>query len=83
MRKDRFGMETSPYDELEKKEHTVEVYGCPALNVRKEPHKNGDILAVVPEGAKLKVHKTIPDWHQVETEDGVIGHVMSKFTREA
>lgn len=81
MRKDRYGMdeELRPYSETEK---TVEVYGCPALNVRKEPQKRSDVLEVVHEGAKLKVIKAIPNWYQVETENGTTGYVMAEYTKE-
>lgn len=81
MRKDRYSMdeEANIRPATEKK---VEVHGCPALNVRKGPQKNAEVLEVVHEGAKLEVLKAIPNWYQVETESGTTGYVMAEYTKE-
>lgn len=52
---------------------------CDALNVRKEPYKESEPLAVAEKGALLQKLGDAGDWIKVITASGVEGYCMTQF----
>ena len=67
----------------ESKQLTGNVAGCAKLNVRKEPNKDAEILAVINEGAEVVINKTksTMDFYSVCTAAGIDGYCMKKFIK--
>ena len=52
---------------------------CDALNIRKEPYKESEPLAVAEKGALLQKLGDAGDWTKVITASGVEGYCMTQF----
>lgn len=67
----------------EVKQLTGNVAGCAKLNVRKEPNKDAEILAVINEGAEVVINKikSTMDFYSVCTAAGIEGYCMKKFIK--
>lgn len=67
----------------ESKQLTGNVAGCAKLNVRKEPNKDAEILAVINEGAEVVINKikSTMDFYSVCTAAGIDGYCMKKFIK--
>ena len=52
---------------------------CDALNIRKEPYKESEPLAVAEKGALLQKLGDAGDWTKVITASGVEGYCMTLF----
>lgn len=52
---------------------------CDALNVRKEPYKESEPLAVAEKGALLQKLGDAGDWTKVINASGVEGYCMTQF----
>lgn len=67
----------------EVKQLTGNVAGCAKLNVRKEPNKDAEILAVINEGAEVVINKikSTMDFYSVCTAAGIDGYCMKKFIK--
>lgn len=57
------------------------VSGCAKLNVRKEPNKDAEIVAVINEGSEVVINriKSTVDFYAVCTAAGIEGYCMKKF----
>lgn len=75
--------ESTPVVKPEPKQLTGNVAGCAKLNVRKEPNKDAEILAVINEGAEVVINKikSTMDFYSVCTAAGIDGYCMKKFIK--
>lgn len=70
---------TEELSEEVKMEEAVKVIDCYMLNVRALPSANSQVRGLVSRGDELKVLSRNDEWVRVETHDGYVGYVMSKF----
>lgn len=75
--------EPTPVVKPEPKQLTGNVAGCAKLNVRKEPNKDAEILAVINEGTEVVINKikSTMDFYSVCTAAGIEGYCMKKFIK--
>lgn len=75
--------EPTPVVKPEPKQLTGNVAGCAKLNVRKEPNKDAEILAVINEGTEVVINKikSTMDFYSVCTAAGIDGYCMKKFIK--
>jgi len=52
---------------------------CEALNVREEPYKSSNPIAVAEQGSSLQKLGDAGDWTKVSTATGLEGYCMSNF----
>ena len=57
------------------------VSNCSRLNVRQNPHKGSEVLAIIEEDDEVivKPSKSTRNWYFVQTESGVEGYCMTDF----
>lgn len=73
--------QSKPVIKPEQKPLTGNVSGCAKLNVRKEPNKDAEVLAVINEGSEVIINKvkSTMDFYAVCTAAGIEGYCMKKF----
>lgn len=71
----------TPVVKPQPKPATGTVTGCAKLNVRKEPNKDAEILAVINEGSEVVINriKSTVEFYAVCTAAGIEGYCMKKF----
>lgn len=71
----------APVAKPQPKQVTGIVSGCIKLNVRKEPSKDAEIIAVINEGSEVVINriKSTVEFFSVCTAAGVEGYCMKKF----
>jgi len=57
------------------------VSGCEALNVRREPNRDSDVLCQEMAGSILAIEpeNSTEDWYAVYTEEGIEGFCMKQY----
>lgn len=59
------------------------IFNCKALNIRKEPSLDGEVVCTVKAGNELVIRDStsIPEWYAVTEKYGFEGYAMSKYIR--
>lgn len=56
------------------------VTNCAAVNLRKKPSKNSEVLTILPKDSIVeKVSSNVEGWTRVKTVDNTIGFVMNDY----
>lgn len=67
----------------EKQERTGMIVNCRAVNLRKGPNKNANVLAILPVGEEVHIKgNTGKGWYSVSTEEVSKGYIMEEFVKE-
>jgi len=77
--------ETKPQNGIEssKTERAGVVINCRAVNVRKAPHKNAEVLGILPVGQEVDIKSNHgKGWVSVFCDDIPKGYIMEEFIKE-
>lgn len=59
------------------------IVNCRAVNVRKAPNKNANVLGILPVGEEVQIKgHSGKGWYSVLTDDFPKGYIMEEFVKE-